>query len=153
MLVTGSKDISADGRLPPPKPHPVGSEGHLCLMILNMRRAFWMLPRLVLIKTHRGSSTARQKLWPERSFVSKVINNPSLLSFSKWAKIVWRVTIKVHCFLLKEHFIDFTLNHQSQFSGHGEFYSACENSCITSAVALNLRSSLVKLPKLHKMLG
>lgn len=41
---TGCKDIiSGDGRLPP-KPHPVDSEGHLLLMILNTRRPFGCYP-------------------------------------------------------------------------------------------------------------
>lgn len=49
MQVTGCMGISEDGRRPP-KPHLVGSEGQLLLIILNMKRTFWMLPRLVLIK-------------------------------------------------------------------------------------------------------
>lgn len=41
---------------------------------------------------------------------------------------------KLYMVILKEHCAGFT--RQNQFMSHREFYSVCENSCLTSSVAL-----------------
>ena len=120
MQVTGCKDISGDGRLPP-KPHPVGSGGHLLLMILHMRKGLLDITQTCFDKTPQRLLNREVEILAQKLFIPKVINNCSLQSFSKYAKIVQRVTINIYCLLLKENCIDFT--RQIQFT-----------SCIMSLV-------------------